>query len=207
MPPSISMLKAFISHLVVAIGVWLIARRRADSLHGTSQRLGTHIILEVTGVTFEQLNNGTHLPLALQAAAASASLTVLDEMYHAFPEQGQSGLLLLAESHLSYHTWPEHGYAAFDLFTCGEPTPLPCGPMTAVRYDGTTWRCPDGRVIFDGKEVPTGGLWAAVAVIVSALEAGGAEMMWMERGIPQRLQLGGALGSYSLAAQHGEREL
>lgn len=201
------MLKALLSHLVVAMCVWFIARRRAECLHGTSQRLGTHIILEVAGVTFEHLNNGTHLPLALQSAAASASLTVLDELYHAFPEQGLSGLLLLAESHLSYHTWPEHGYAAFDLFTCGEPTPLPCGPMTAVRYDGESWRCPDGSHIFDGKEVPAGGLWAAVAVIVSALDAGGAEMTWMERGIPQRLQLRGALDSYSLAAQHGEREL
>lgn len=201
------MLRSVTSHLVVALCVWFIARRRADGLHGTSRRLGTHIILEVAGVTFEQLNNSTHLPQAIQAAAASASLTVLDELYHAFPEQGLSGLLLLAESHLSYHTWPEHGYAAFDLFTCGEPTPLPCGPMTAVRYDGAAWRCADGSSIFDGK-VPTGGLWAAVAVIVSALDAGGAEMMWMERGIPPRLQLGGApLNSYSLAAHHGEREL
>ena len=58
-------------------------------------------------------------------ATLAAGLTIVDEKYHVFPEwQGQpggiTGAVLLAESHLAIHTWPEHRYAAVDLFTCGE---------------------------------------------------------------------------------------
>ena len=133
-------------------------------------RLGTHIILEVAGVNFDLLDNATLIPSVLRAAADAASLTVLDEVYHEFPVQGLSGLLLISESHLSYHTWPEHGYASVDLFTCGPPSPLPCRPLDTVRFDGATWACPDGtRAVLSQDS----GLWAAVSLIVSALGAGG----------------------------------
>ena len=147
-------------------------------------RLGTHIILEVAGVNFDVLDNATLIPSVLRAAADAASLTVLDEVYREFPVQGLSGLLLISESHLSYHTWPEHGYASVDLFTCGPPSPLPCRPLDTVRFDGATWACPDGtRAVLSQDS----GLWAAVSLIVSALGAGGADLTWMERGVPRRL--------------------
>ena len=168
----------------LALGcAWTLWARLGKVEHGV-HRLGTHIILEVAGVTFDLLDNATLIPAVLRAAADAASLTVLDEVYHSFPVQGLSGLLLISESHLSYHTWPEHGYASVDLFTCGPPSPLPCRPLDTVRYDGATWTCPDGTRV---ELSQTSGLWAAVSLIVSALGAGGADLTWMERGVPRRL--------------------
>jgi S-adenosylmethionine decarboxylase len=57
----------------------------------------------------------------LMRAAKAAGATVLNAHFHHFGEQqGVTGVLLLMESHMSIHTWPEHGYAAIDLFMCGQ---------------------------------------------------------------------------------------
>ena len=53
------------------------------------------------------------------AAASEAKATVLGESFHQFSPQGVSGVVIIAESHLFIHTWPECGYAAVDIFTCG----------------------------------------------------------------------------------------
>jgi S-adenosylmethionine decarboxylase proenzyme len=53
------------------------------------------------------------------AAASQSGVTVLGESFHRFSPQGVSGVLIIAESHFTIHTWPEHGYAAADIFTCG----------------------------------------------------------------------------------------
>jgi len=55
----------------------------------------------------------------LPAIAAAAGATILDQAFHQFQPRGMTGFLLLAESHLSVHTWPEAGLAAIDIFTCG----------------------------------------------------------------------------------------
>jgi S-adenosylmethionine decarboxylase proenzyme len=52
-------------------------------------------------------------------AAIACGAVVLGESFHHFSPQGVSGVVIIAESHLSIHTWPEHGYAAVDIFTCG----------------------------------------------------------------------------------------
>lgn len=65
----------------------------------------------------------------LSAAAAAGGATVLGETFHQFQPQGVTGILLLAESHLSVHTWPEHEHAAVDLFTCG-----PMDADTVIAY-------------------------------------------------------------------------
>jgi len=54
----------------------------------------------------------------LEAASRSGAV-VLDSSFHYFSPQGVSGVVVIAESHLAIHTWPEHGYAAVDIFTCG----------------------------------------------------------------------------------------
>jgi len=56
--------------------------------------------------------------LMLEAASACGA-TVVGHRFHRFSPQGVSGVVIIAESHLAIHTWPEHGYAALDLFTCG----------------------------------------------------------------------------------------
>jgi S-adenosylmethionine decarboxylase len=56
------------------------------------------------------------------AAAKAARATVMQSAFHRFEPQGVSGTVILAESHLSIHTWPEKGYAAMDFYTCGDHT-------------------------------------------------------------------------------------
>jgi len=79
--------------------------------------LGTHIIAEFFGC--EELNNLKFVRDSLKEAALVCGATILHEKFHKFSPQGLTGYLLLAESHISIHTWPEHGYAAIDVFTCG----------------------------------------------------------------------------------------
>jgi len=52
------------------------------------------------------------------AAAKESGATILGESFHQFSPQGVSGVIIIAESHLTVHTWPEHGYAGADIFTC-----------------------------------------------------------------------------------------
>lgn len=60
----------------------------------------------------------------LLEAARRAEATIIDDRFHQFAPQGVSGVVVIAESHLSIHTWPELGYAALDLFTCNLHMPL-----------------------------------------------------------------------------------
>lgn len=83
------------------------------------QTHGRHILLDVWGVDAETLNDLEAMQEAMLGAAAAAGATVVDSTFHRFPVQGLSGVVVLAESHISVHTFPEHGYAAFDVFTCG----------------------------------------------------------------------------------------
>jgi S-adenosylmethionine decarboxylase len=83
------------------------------------QTHGRHILLDVWGVDADTLNDLESLQGAMLGAAAAAGATVVDTTFHRFPIQGLSGVVVLAESHISVHTFPEHGYAAFDIFTCG----------------------------------------------------------------------------------------
>ena len=79
--------------------------------------IGRHLILEQAGG--RGLTDRTVLEDAMRAAARAGGATVLSAHFHDFPGGGLTGVLLLAESHVTVHTWPERGYAAFDLFLCG----------------------------------------------------------------------------------------
>ena len=82
--------------------------------------LGKHLLLELYDCNQEALNDLGFLKSALMTAATEAGATVLGESFHYFSPQGVSGVVIIAESHLSIHTWPEYGYAAADIFTCGD---------------------------------------------------------------------------------------
>jgi len=87
---------------------------------GERWSLGKHIFADFAHCNPGMLNEPeTMLSVARRAGAASGS-TVLGEMVHAYGPQGVSIALLLAESHLFVHTWPEYGYVSIDVFTCGE---------------------------------------------------------------------------------------
>lgn len=83
---------------------------------------GTHCILELYDCPAGLLNDQKHLRDAIRDAAIASKSTLLEEVQHSFTPQGVTALGLLAESHISVHTWPERGYAAADVFTCGEHT-------------------------------------------------------------------------------------
>ncbi len=80
--------------------------------------LGEHYIIELYNCKNAILDNLTKIKATLLEAARQAGATIIDERFHQFSPQGVSGVIVIAESHLSIHTWPELGYAALDLFTC-----------------------------------------------------------------------------------------
>ena len=81
--------------------------------------LGIHLLVELNGCDPKLLNDINIIKDIMLAAANESGVTVLGESFHQFSPQGVSGVILIAESHLSIHTWPEHGYAGADIFTCG----------------------------------------------------------------------------------------
>lgn len=82
--------------------------------------IGSHGLLDLYGCDPAQLRDTAYLQQALENAAHAACATILGRHFHHFGDQaGVTGVLLLAESHLSIHTWPEHCFAAIDVFLCG----------------------------------------------------------------------------------------
>ncbi len=84
------------------------------------QDLGTHLLLDMVGCSFQLLDDIDQVRSLLLKAATEARATVLGHSFHKFSPQGVSGVVVIAESHISIHTWPEQGYAALDIFTCGD---------------------------------------------------------------------------------------
>jgi S-adenosylmethionine decarboxylase len=80
---------------------------------------GRHLMLELYGCPAEYLTDAVRIKAVLDRAAGSAGVRVLAVALHTFPGGGLTCVMVLAESHLSIHTWPEHAYAAVDMFTCG----------------------------------------------------------------------------------------
>jgi S-adenosylmethionine decarboxylase len=82
--------------------------------------LGRHILLELYDCDCEILNDHARVEQIMKDAALAAKATIVNSTFHRFNPHGVSGVVVIAESHLAIHTWPEYGYAAVDLFTCGE---------------------------------------------------------------------------------------
>ena len=78
-----------------------------------------HLLLELYGCDYEKLNDESFLRCTLNRAAKLANATVLNLVSNKFEPQGVTAIALLAESHISIHTWPESFYSAVDIFTCG----------------------------------------------------------------------------------------
>ncbi|MGG6313886.1 adenosylmethionine decarboxylase [Paenibacillus macerans] len=91
---------------------------------------GRHVAVDTWGVDFEVLNNAELLEAHLVEAAEACGATVLSVQSKQFEPQGATVLVLLSESHLSIHTYPERGFAAIDCYTCGETV----DPQLAIDY-------------------------------------------------------------------------
>jgi S-adenosylmethionine decarboxylase len=85
---------------------------------------GLHLLADLHGVRKELLGDAVGLDALLRKAAVAAGASILHSHFHTFGEGGGvTGVLLLAESHISIHTWPEAGFAAADIFMCGQAQP------------------------------------------------------------------------------------
>ncbi len=82
--------------------------------------LGTHLLVELRECNPEILKSLDKVRNALVSAAKEARATIVDISFHEFNPFGISGVVVIAESHLTIHTWPEYDYAAVDIFTCGD---------------------------------------------------------------------------------------
>lgn len=91
---------------------------------------GRHVAVDTWGVDFDLLNNAEYLQTQLVEAAEACGATVLSVQSKQFEPQGATVLVMLSESHLSIHTYPERGFAAIDCYTCGETV----DPQLAIDY-------------------------------------------------------------------------
>lgn len=89
----------------------------------------THLLVECLACDVARLDDAPALEAALRRAAEAVGARVVGAGFHRFAPQGVTGFLLLEESHLSIHTWPERRYAAVDLFTCGASDPAEALPV------------------------------------------------------------------------------
>jgi S-adenosylmethionine decarboxylase len=83
--------------------------------------LGLHIIADLYGVKGDLIDKVEDIKDLLEGAVEYAQLTKISSHYHQFQPHGATGVVLIAESHLSIHTWPELGIATVDVYTCGDP--------------------------------------------------------------------------------------
>jgi S-adenosylmethionine decarboxylase len=88
---------------------------------------GVHLIVDLYDA--KRLNDIDHIETTLRRCVDAAGATLLHIHLHHFTPSGVSGVAVLAESHISIHTWPEIGYAALDVFMCGKANPNECVPV------------------------------------------------------------------------------
>ena len=82
--------------------------------------LGWHIIAEFEQCSRSSIDDIEYVEKHLNESAKIAGATIVKSVFHKFAPQGVSGVVVIEESHFAIHTWPEHNYAAVDMFTCSE---------------------------------------------------------------------------------------
>ena len=92
--------------------------------------LGRHILAEFFDCDPNVLNNPALVEKYMLDAALECGATIVNKCFHLFAPHGVSGVVIISESHLAIHTWPELGYAAVDLFTCGDK----CDPKVSYEF-------------------------------------------------------------------------
>ena len=92
--------------------------------------LGRHLLVEYFDCDREKLTEASKVENLMIQAASVSGATVIESNFHPFAPQGISGVVIVKESHLTIHTWPELNYAAVDIFTCGDTA----DPWKAFEY-------------------------------------------------------------------------
>ena len=104
--------------------------------------LGRHLIVELSDCNPTKLDDIDYLEEHMNTAVRKSGATIVRSVFHRYAPQGVSGVIVIAESHISIHTWPEYGYAAVDFFTCGEAV----NPYLAYDYMMTALECRSGDI-------------------------------------------------------------
>ncbi|WP_346945369.1 adenosylmethionine decarboxylase [Clostridium sp.] len=94
------------------------------------EQLGRHILVEYYNCDVEILKDHAVIEEYMKQAAIEANATIVTSCFHKFNPWGVSGAVIIQESHLTIHTWPEYGYASVDLFTCGDTV----NPWVGFKY-------------------------------------------------------------------------
>jgi S-adenosylmethionine decarboxylase len=111
--------------------VFTLRKQRQSSVPAFGEHLGKHCLLDLMECdALGVLNSAGDLERLLRGAASAAGASVVGALRHQFKPQGASAVLLLAESHVSIHTWPELGSATVDMYTCGDV----CDPVAGCMY-------------------------------------------------------------------------
>jgi S-adenosylmethionine decarboxylase len=110
--------------------------------------LGRHILAEFYNCDNEILNDTKKIEKIMNEATDKSGATIVKSVFHSFNPWGVSGVVVIAESHLTIHTWPEYGYAAVDVFTCGDSV----NPWKGFEHLQKELRAE----VVDTKEVPRG---------------------------------------------------
>ncbi|MGQ9569300.1 MAG: adenosylmethionine decarboxylase [Thermodesulfovibrionales bacterium] len=105
--------------------------------------LGIHLLIELRDCNPDILRSIEKVKKNLISAAKEAKATIIDTSFHEFNPFGISGVVVIAESHLSIHTWPEYCYAAVDIFTCGDVIQ----PELAVSYLVKKFECKNPSIV------------------------------------------------------------
>ena len=114
-------------------------RKGANRLHA----LGTHVLVELQQCNSTLLNDLKKVEEFMVSAAKEAKATILKVYFHKFNPFGISGAIVIAESHLTIHTWPEYHYAAIDIFTCGDLLQ----PQVAADYLIEKFECQNPSIV------------------------------------------------------------
>ncbi|MBV9117743.1 MAG: adenosylmethionine decarboxylase [Acetobacteraceae bacterium] len=105
---------------------------------------GTHLLIDLWGA--QNLTDPEHIDSAMREAALAAGATILHSHFHHFePNGGVSGVVVLAESHISIHTWPERDFAAVDIFMCGACDPYRSLPLLKAAFRPASVRLDEQR--------------------------------------------------------------
>ena len=115
--------------------------------------LGTHLLLDLKECNADLLDDVDYIREVVLTAAQEAGATVVGETFHKFRPIGVTGIVAIAESHISIHTWPEHSYAAADIFTCGESLL----PLRAANLIVEMLECSEASI----SDVRRGGMFAS----------------------------------------------
>ena len=103
---------------------------------------GRQVLAELMGCDEALLADHAAVERLMNEAARAAGATIVQSAFHTFNPHGVSGVVIIAESHLAIHTWPEHGYAAIDVFTCGASV----DPRVAVDALAASLKAADTRI-------------------------------------------------------------